>query len=218
MFTKETITILKNFSKINKNILFEQGNHLKTVAMDGSIHASVQLPFMIQQPAPISDLQRFLTALNLVGVDENLKMEFGEDSVLLNNNQKTVYYNYAIQDRLCLPEGNMSDVVDGVSFKMSTECLQYIISACTSFGLTDIQFKTEAGSLYVTMFNIKEPLENTFKYKLADNVPELSASLKFEGFTIAVDEYECVLNAEAGDEVLFMKGTAFGIKYWIACN
>lgn len=218
MFTKDTINILKNFAKINKNILFEQGNVLRTVAVDESMYAEVQLPFNITSPAPLADLQKFLVALNLVGVDDGLNVAFNEDKAVLSNKQKTVFYNYANVEHLVLPEGDMDDVVDGVSFTMNTECLQYILSACTSFNLKDIMFKTENGNLYVTLLNEEELLENTFNYKLAENTPDVFSTIKFDRFTVAVDEYECVLAQDEDGGVLFMKGKTLGVKYWIGCN
>jgi hypothetical protein len=61
-----TLSVLKNFANINSNIVFREGNELKTISVAKNILAKVTLDDDIPSTFGIYDLNEFLSVLGLV--------------------------------------------------------------------------------------------------------------------------------------------------------
>lgn len=221
MFTKNDQAILTNYAKINKNILFEKGKKIKTISLDESVYSEADLSFGFSQESGIYDLQKFLSALNLIGLNEDLSMEYDDDqsSIVLKNKEKTFFYRCSEKALLKLPEGHLDPVEEGVSFDFSAESLNYILSGCNKFGLEDIVFLVEEGNLYVSGISSDESSQNEVRCKLLENCSEeFRDSLKYSNFNIANDNYKCVVVPDSDGSILYMKGEELGIQYWIQCG
>jgi hypothetical protein len=221
MFDKDLITVLKNFSRINLNVLFEKGTLLRTVALDAGMYAEVELDDEITEEAPIYDLQKFLNALSLVGADENLNVDFSNEMIVLENRDKKVFYRCADKQTLELPPKGRLDIPskdDGLNFTISAETLNYITSACNSFQLSDVLFETIDGELFMKSVDEDDLLKNKFQAKLIDTTEKVSSSIKFNRFIISPDDYDCILVIDDNGGILYMEGQNLKIKYWITCN
>jgi len=61
-----TLSVLKNFANINSNIVFREGNDLKTISVAKNILAKATLDEAVPQEFGIYDLNEFLNVLSLV--------------------------------------------------------------------------------------------------------------------------------------------------------
>ena len=59
--SQDTISILKNFSDINTNILINSGQQLKTISTMKNIQAVADIPESFEQEFGIYDLNEFLS-------------------------------------------------------------------------------------------------------------------------------------------------------------
>ena len=64
--SQDTISILKNFSDINTNILVNSGQQLKTISTMKNIQAVADIPESFEQEFGIYDLPEFLRAVELI--------------------------------------------------------------------------------------------------------------------------------------------------------
>ena len=62
-FSDQALTVLKSFSSINKSILMQPGNVLKTITPEKTLVAQATIPDQIPSQACIYDLSRFLSIL-----------------------------------------------------------------------------------------------------------------------------------------------------------
>ena len=63
--SNETVTVLKNFSTINQNLVIKAGNKLSTMSAMKNIVASADVKEDFPQDFAIYDLNEFLAALSL---------------------------------------------------------------------------------------------------------------------------------------------------------
>ena len=83
----ETISILKNFSTINESIVFEEGNRLRTVAVNKSILAEAKIEETIPTLFAIYNLNQFIGAMSMFDradlemADKQVKMQFTGTSI-----------------------------------------------------------------------------------------------------------------------------------------
>jgi len=64
-FDSNTLQVLKNFSAINKNIMFKPGNVIRTISDTKSVMAKSTIGQEIPKGFGIYDLSRFLGTLSL---------------------------------------------------------------------------------------------------------------------------------------------------------
>ncbi len=64
--SENTMSILKNFSEINSNMLFKQGNALRTMSEARNVLATAHVDQDFPQQFGIYDLKEFIGVLSLV--------------------------------------------------------------------------------------------------------------------------------------------------------
>lgn len=221
MFDKDLITVLKNFGRINLNLLFEKGKLLRTIALDAGMYAEVDLKEEIQEESAVYNVSNFLNALSLVGTDENLAVDFSNEMILLENKDKTVFYRCADKETLELPPSGRLDKPeseDGINFEISAETLSYITSACNSFQLSDVLFEQADGELFMKAIDADDSLKSKFQAKLTESDEKVYSMIKFNRFVISPDDYSCILVVDEDGGMLYMEGKELKIRYWITCN
>jgi len=87
-----TITILKNFAKINKSIIVNPGNVLRTISSGKTIMAKATVTTSFDKKFVIYDLDRFLSTLSLFNDPE---LSFKDTHVVISEGNKTTKYFYA---------------------------------------------------------------------------------------------------------------------------
>jgi len=90
-FSKNTLTILKNFSSLNSNLLVKPGNVIKTItpSKTGMAVATVEETFDVE--FGIWDLNKFLGVVSLFN---NPTFTFGDKSVRIKNGGDSVVNYY----------------------------------------------------------------------------------------------------------------------------
>ena len=81
----ETVDVLKNFSSINQNILFEEGNTLRTMSTMKNILAEAEISEHIPKEFGIYDLNELLGVLSL---SKNPDINLDHESYLKVNGKK----------------------------------------------------------------------------------------------------------------------------------
>ena len=78
--SNETVTVLKNFSTINQNLVIKAGSKLSTMSAMKNIVASADVQEDFPQDFAIYDLNEFLAALSLF---EKIDLDFKDDFVVI---------------------------------------------------------------------------------------------------------------------------------------
>ena len=80
--SERTINVLKNYATINPNIVFNEGNTIKTMAVARNVVSSAAVEENFPRTFGIYDLNEFLNALSLV---KNPSMTFSDDYLTVND-------------------------------------------------------------------------------------------------------------------------------------
>ena len=93
--SNETVTVLKNFSTINQNLVIKAGNKLSTMSAMKNIVASADVQEDFPQDFAIYDLNEFLAALSLF---EKIDLDFKDDFVVITeggDSRRALQYWYS---------------------------------------------------------------------------------------------------------------------------
>lgn len=149
--SKETLSILKNFSTLNSNILIKPGNVITTVTPAKNIMAQATVSEDFEQEIGIFDLSKFLGTISLFNDPDFM---FEERCVVIqNDNGSSVKYYYTEPSLLTFTDKsiNMPEVV--VSFDITNGNLSELIRGASVLQLPDVSIEpSDNGSIELVAF------------------------------------------------------------------
>lgn len=165
--SEATLSVLKNFSTINNNILIHPGNVLRTVndAQIKTIFANATVPDTFPEKIGIFDLTEFLNVVNLLGGPEETDFAFETKRVILSSskNRSKVQYWYAADTALSYPEKDIKMPEPQVTFEMTGSVLSQLRRAASTFGHSTMSFFNTDEMICAKVFDPEVASSNTFE-------------------------------------------------------
>ena len=214
--SKNTFSILKNFSSLNSNILVKEGNVLKTLtpAKNVMAEATVEEDFSIE--FGIWDLGKFLGTISLFS-DPDFEFEDGYVSIKGSNNSLIKYY-YSEPSLLTVPtkEINMPETV--VSFGWKQDIFNDLQRAAAVLQLPDLCIRNDENGVFAEVLDKADPSSNSYSVELGDAVHKDSASFKYyfkvENLKMLPGDYTVNITEKVVSE--FCNSSGLDLKYWVA--
>jgi hypothetical protein len=116
--SKETVTLLKNFSSINQNILFKEGDVLSTISPQKNLMASATITDKMPIQFGIYDTSEFLGALSLF---DDPDLDFTEKFVKISEGSSSIKYFAADESVLVVPQKPLKFPASDVDFEFESE-------------------------------------------------------------------------------------------------
>ena len=208
--TSNTISILKNFSTINQNLMVKPGNTLSTMSAMKNIVAQAEVTERFPQEFAIYDLNEFLSALSLF---EEPELNFQEQYVTITQegSRKNLKYWFSDPEVVTTPSKAIVMPSTEVTFNLSSDTLSEIQKAAAVIGAPDMALTN--GSLMVT--DKKNDTANAYDTELGVN--ETDADYKFwfktENLKLIDGSYDVEVSSK---NISHFTNSAVGVEYWIA--
>ena len=208
--TSSTISILKNFSTINQNLMVKPGNTLSTMSAMKNIVAQAEVAERFPQEFAIYDLNEFLSALSLF---EEPELNFQEQYVTITQegSRKNLKYWFSDPEVVTNPSKAIVMPSTEVTFNLSSDTLSEIQKAAAVIGAPDMALTN--GSLMVT--DKKNDTANAYDTELCVN--ETDAEYKFwfkvENLKLMSGSYDVEVSSKS---ISHFTNSAVGVEYWIA--
>ena len=206
----ETISVLKNFSTINANLMVKAGSSLSTMSAMKNIVAKAELSEEFPTDFAIYDLNEFLSALSLFGKPD---LEFGNDFVIITEEgtSKSLKYWFSDPSVVTTPSKEISMPSTELTFNLSSDTLNEITKAAAVIGVPDMALS--GGKLMVT--DKKNSTANA--YETALDVGNVEAEYKFwfkvENLKVMPGSYDVEVSSK---KISHFTNTKLGVQYWIA--
>ena len=136
--SNETVTVLKNFSTINQNLVIKSGNSISTMSAMKNIVAKAKVSEDFPRDFAIYDLNEFLAALSLFDKPD---LDFKEDFVVVTENgsaTKFLKYWYSDPSVVTTPSKEVTMPSCEVSFSLSSNILSDVQKAAAVIGVPDM--------------------------------------------------------------------------------
>ena len=208
--TSNTISILKNFSTINQNLMVKTGNTLSTMSAMKNIVAQAEVSETFPQEFAIYDLNEFLSALSLF---EEPELNFQDQYVTITQegSRKNLKYWFSDPEVVTTPSKAIVMPSTEVTFNLSSDTLSEIQKAAAVIGAPDMALTN--GSLMVT--DKKNDTANAYDTELGVN--ETDAEYKFwfkvENLKLMSGSYDVEVSSKS---ISHFTNSAVGVEYWIA--
>ena len=136
--SEQTVSILKNFSAINQNLIIKQGSEIATVSAMKNIVASAKVEESFPIEFAIYDLNEFLSALSLF---EKPDLDFQENYVLITESGfkgKSLKYWFSDSSVVTSPNKEVTMPSSEVKFPLQSNVLSEVQKAAAVIGAPDM--------------------------------------------------------------------------------
>lgn len=209
----ETISILKNFSTINKSIAFDGGNTIKTISPQRTVLAEATIAESINQPFAVYDLSKFLAILSMM---PDADIELGTTSMKITSDDRTVKYAYCDRDMIEAPPAGKSIKVDSsaATFNLSRESFVELMKALGVLAVPNLVFLGKEGKLIGRVTQIDNRLSNSFDVSVGETAATFAAVINVDNLRLIPDDYKVTLSADG--VVALFEAQSVPLKYWVA--
>ena len=136
--TSDTISVLKNFSDINQNILVKPGNKVQTISTMKNILAEAEVPEKFESEFAIYDLPEFLRSVELFDKPD-LKFNGGAYvNIAESNTNQSIKYFFADKSVIVAPNKSINMPDKFVTFTLKKDDFTKIMKGATTLNLPDI--------------------------------------------------------------------------------
>lgn len=191
--SKETISVLKNYSSISSNLLITAGNVLKTKSVQNTILSSVSVKEDFPLDFGIYDLNEFLGVLTLFS---NPDLDFNDKYVTIKEGETSIKYFAADPSVLSYPQKEISFPTADVSFKLSAETLSLISKTASVLRVPDVTFSGSNGELKMVVADKKNATSNAFEVKIGKTDSTFNIDLKIEMMKFIPTDYDVEISSK----------------------
>lgn len=210
-----TLSVLKNFADINPNIVFREGNALKTISIAKNILAKVTLDEEIPREFGIYDLNEFLNVMSLV---ENPTVQFEDNSLIISDatGLRGNTYFYSDPDMLSSPSKDVTMPESEVKFVLDTDTLSRLKRASSILGHDNISITPDGNNVKLTVVDKDDATSNSFFSYVEGDFAEgvdFNFILNVNNLKLVQEDYEVSISSKL---ISNFKSIQSSIEYFIA--
>ena len=206
-----TISVLKNYSTINQNLMIKVGSNLSTMSAMKNIVASADVQETFEKDVAIYDLNEFLATLSLFN---NPDLDFQDDYVVLSEegSGRKARYWYSDPSVVTSLTKEITMPNPDITFSLSSEELSDVTKAAAVIGAPDMCL--DSSGLKVT--DKKNDTANSYSTSL-DTKSADDANYKFwfkvENLKLLPGDYDVEVSEK---RISHFQNKKIPIEYWIA--
>lgn len=152
-FSKDTISVLKNFSSIYSGIMLRPGNTILTRSVSGASYGEADINDEIDFEAAIYDLNGFLSILGLVSDSAEVSVSEDETNLVIRDQRSTIFWPVADPSTIVFPAKKIPFPVAKVIFDLKGEDLQQLLRASNGLKIDTLVIRAKDGKIVIDGHN-----------------------------------------------------------------
>ena len=218
--SNDTVTVLKNFSTINQNLVINPGKNISTMSAMKNIVAKATVTEEFPQAFAIYDLNEFLSALSLF---ENPDLDFKEDFVVMTetgSKGKSLKYWYSDPSVVTTPTKEITMPSSEVTFTFSSDLLSDVTKAAAVIGAPDMVLEgMDLGTATLKVTDKKNDTANNYAVGVDTNHEDSDKNVpykfwfKVENLRLLPGSYDVKVSSK---NISYFKNTNVDVEYFIA--
>ena len=176
--SENTMTVLRNFSTIQPNIIFHENNVVKTMSEAKNIVSVAKLDQNFEKECGIYNLDVFLQVLSLVDSPE---LTFGDEFVKVSDGSglSSVKYYYSEPSILTAPPRDIPMPEEQVRFELDRNTLNRIRKAASALGHEKMTITAGSNGLKITVVDNTDYTSNAFEIIVPGSYDEPDGNFSF---------------------------------------
>ena len=184
--SRNTLSILKNFSAINSNLLIKPGNTFKTIAPSKSVFAEAKVEEEFPVEVAIWDLGQFLGVVSLFDEPE---FEFDENYVRIHSNNSSVKYFYSAPSLLTVPSKNINMPKVTHEFVVTQSVFSELTKAASVLQVGDLQLCGDNGVVSLSVSKKSDPTSNSYRVEVGETDQDFAYTLQMDDLKLLPGDY-----------------------------
>ena len=211
--SSQTLSVLKNFSEINENILVKPGNTITTISTLKNVLAQATIDERFEQEFGIYKLPEFLRSVELF---EKPELNFNGGQYVTIKDEKygqSIKYFFADSSVLVTPSKTIELPDRYVTFQFTKEKFERLMKGANSLQLPDIALKGVDGKMTITASDKKNKSSNEYSVSLGETDKNFTVFFRMENFKQIEDDYDVAISEKG---LAHFIGRNQQVQYWIA--
>ena len=214
--SNETVSVLKNFSTINQNLVIKGGNKIATMSAMKNIVANAEVIEDFPQEFAIYDLNEFLASLSLFSKPE---LDFNDDFVVIKedgSNSKSLQYWFSDPSVVTTPKTEISMPSVDAEFTLTKDTFNQVLRAASVLGAPDMVLDIGTDSIMdLRVSDRKNDTSNSFSIEVGAESPARGKKFYFkvENLKLLSGDYEVKVSSKG---ISNFKNLNKDIEYFIA--
>ena len=208
--SNETVSVLKNFSTINQNLVIKSGSTITTMSAMKNIVAKADVKENFPQDFAIYDLNEFLSVITFF---ENPELEFKDNFVVVTEEGISERARYFFSDPsvVTTPTKPITMPECEVKLNLSSDILDRITRGASIIGAPDLAL--ESGTLKAT--DKKNETANDFQMdiEVESDSNDYKFWFKVENLKLIPDSYDVQISSKS---ISHFKNSKGDVEYFIA--
>ena len=211
--TQNTLSVLKNFSDINQNILVKPGNKIQTISTMKNILAEAEVSEKFESEFAIYDLPEFLRAVDLFQKPA-LKFNGGSNVTIASADTKqSIKYFFADKSVIVAPTKAINMPDQYVSFTLKKSDFERLQKAITTMNLPDVAVSGDGKNIKLVATDKKNKSSNDYSAVIGETDKKFNAYFKAENLKIIGDDYDIEISQQ---KISHFVNRNKPVQYWIA--
>ena len=208
--SNETVSVLKNFSTINQNLVIKSGSTITTMSAMKNIVAKADVKEEFPQDFAIYDLNEFLSVITFF---ENPELQFEDSFVVVTEEGSRTRAKYFFSDPsvVTTPTKPITMPECEVKLNLSSDILDRITRGASIIGAPDLAL--ESGTLKAT--DKKNETANDFQMdiEVESDSNDYKFWFKVENLKLIPDSYDVQISSKS---ISHFKNSKGDVEYFIA--
>jgi hypothetical protein len=211
--SNDTLSILKNFSDINQNILVKPGQKLQTISTLKNILAEANIKETFDQEFAIYDLTEFLRAVELFD-SPAINLNGGSSMTIADAKTKQkVKYFFADKSVIVSPSKSINMPDKYVSFSLKKALFEKFKKGATTLNRPDVAITGDGKTIKMVATDKKDKSSNDYSIEVGETDKKFTAYFKAENFKQIVDDYDVAISKQ---KISHFINRTKPVQYWIA--
>ena len=212
--SNDTLSVLRNFSSINPNVVLKPGQEVKTISEAKNILAVADIAEDFPTEMGIYDLNEFLSVVNLVN---DPKLNFGDNHVDIVGGNTKVKYFFSDSSILTTPQKDITMPSCEVEVSFTHDTLSQIRKAASALGHSEMSITATDEGVNIKVFDSKDSSANIYNIQLANDAGYTEGQFEFviniNNLKLLDGDYEVKISSKLISE---WKNTTQAVRYYIA--
>lgn len=212
--SNDTLSVLRNFSSINPNVVLKPGQEVKTISEAKNILAVADITEDFPTEMGIYDLNEFLSVVNLVN---DPQLNFGDNHVDVVGGNSKVKYFFSDSSILTTPQKDITMPECEVTVSLTSETLSQIRKAASALGHSEMAISAVENGVNIKVFDSKDSSANIYNIQLANDAGYNDGQFEFviniNNLKLLDGDYEVNISSKLISE---WKNTTKPVRYYIA--
>ena len=212
--SNDTLSVLRNFSSINPNVVLKPGQEVKTISEAKNILAVADIAEDFPTEMGIYDLNEFLSVVNLVN---DPQLNFGDNHVDVVGGNSKVKYFFSDSSILTTPQKDITMPDCEVTVSFTDDILSQIRKAASALGHSEMSITATDEGVNIKVFDSKDSSANIYNIQLANDGGYKEGQFEFviniNNLKLLDGDYEVNISSKLISE---WKNTTKPVRYYIA--